>query len=104
MPPHHIDPCAGIATHTRLTFAATPKPGTRSVKNGGSTAGDAPVISSRTPSRLISTSCDDTPSTDDISRGTILRGDRRAGRPSASASATDSRNVSRVTGRSIHVA
>ena len=28
IPPHHIEPCAGIATHTRFTFAATPKPGT----------------------------------------------------------------------------
>ena len=42
MPPHHIEPCAGIATHTRLTLAATPKAGTRSVKYGGSTDGDAP--------------------------------------------------------------
>ena len=31
-PPHHIDPLGGIATHTRLTLATTPNPGTRSVK------------------------------------------------------------------------
>ena len=42
---------------------------------------------------------DVTPSTDDSSLGTSLRGERRAGRPSASASATDSRKLSRVAGR-----
>jgi hypothetical protein len=52
----------------------------------------------------MSTIFDDTPSTDDINFGTSLRGERRAGRPSASANATDSRNASRVAGRSIHVA
>ena len=45
----------------------------------------------------------DTPSICDSSLGTSLRGERRAGRPSASARATDSRKLSRVTGRSIHV-
>ena len=104
MPPHHIDPWPGIATHTRFTLAATPKPGTRNVKYGGSADGDAPLISSRTPSVLMSMIFDVTPSIDDISCGTSLRGERRAGRPSASASATDSRNVSRVIGRSIQAA
>ena len=80
IPPHHIEPCAGMATHTRLTFAATPKPGTLSVKYGGSAAGDAPVISSRTPSGLTSTIFDDTPSIDEYqSRHQLAR--RAAGRP-----------------------
>ena len=39
MPPHHIDPCAGIATHTRFTFVATPNAGTFNVKKGGSDDG-----------------------------------------------------------------
>src|SRR4051794_21088090 len=77
IPPHHIDPASGIATHTRLTFAATPNPGTRRVKYGGSAAGEAVLISSRTPSALTSTIFEFTPSTDDVRRATILRGDRR---------------------------
>ena len=55
-------------------------------------------------SYYVTTILDDTPSIDELSRGTILRGERRAGRPSANANAIDNRKVSRVTGRSIQVA
>ena len=103
-PPHQIDPCAGVVTHTRLTMAATPKPGTFRVKYGGNVEGVTPVILRRTPSWLTSKMVEDTPSIIDVRFGTSVRGDRRAGRPSASASATASRNASRVTGRSIHAA
>ncbi len=71
-PPHHIDPCAGVATHTRLTFAATPKPGTFNVKYGGNAEGVVPAISRRTPSWLTSTIVDNTPSIDDIRFGTSV--------------------------------
>ena len=104
MPPHHRCPGPGIATHTRFTRAATPYAGTLRRKWGGSTDGDAPAISRRTPSVLTSTIFDATPSTDASNRGTSIRGDRRAGRPSASPNATDNSSVSFVTGRSIHVA
>src|SRR5215204_3135309 len=79
IPPHHTEPCAGVATHTRFTFAATPNPGTFSVKTGGSVDGEPPAISRRTPSMLISMIFDEMPSTDDIRFGTSLRGHRRDG-------------------------
>src|SRR5688572_9854499 len=104
IPPHHTDPCAGMATHTRFTLAATPNPGTFNVNTGGSVEGEPPEISRRTPSMLMSTIFDDTPSTEDISFGTSLRGERCDGRPSANPRAIDSRKLSRFTGRSIQVA
>src|SRR5688500_19731992 len=104
MPPHAVWLGPGCDTHTRLTLAATPNAGTLRVKNGGRPDGDAPGISSRTPSELTSTIFADIPSIVDNSRDTTVRGDRRAGRPSASASAIDSRKMSCVAGRGIHAA
>ena len=96
------------APASRPTRASPSSPrrthGTFNVKYGGSDDGAEPVISRRTPSWLTSTTFDMMPSTVDSSFGTTVRGERRAGRPSARPSATDSRNVSRVAGRGSHVA
>ena len=104
IPPHHTEPCAGIATHTRFTFAATPNPGTFSVKNGGSTAGEPP--GDFEPHAFEA-------DVHDLRRHAVDRRHqfrhelaRRASRRPAFGERQGDRQqeVSRVTGRSIHVA